>query len=552
LVARGRLDAPAVLGRVKGLRPRFARRVLRQHAPLTRPARGQTIGSIVRRGREFRHFHVGLGHMKWTDTGRWARDEFGSVELGDARRKARLLAIATTAALRPHGRVSQVFTEPAARQGAYDFLESEHVPAQAIGAAMAEACAIRASAEPYVYVPIDGTSLSLADRANAKDFGSVGSFERGARGLKVIDAIAIDPRGVPLGVAGMRWWARQRPTRRDKRWRRRTEDKETQQWLESIAETQQLFEMKAPGTRAWFQIDREGDSQHILEKLAQSGHWFTVRSNSDRRIYLKGSLRPQPYREDWKNRHYLRRYLAHKIPLGFTHLEVPARAGGPARTARMAIRAAPVKLLLHDKRTSRHRIIKLNAVWTREHGRGPMRSSRSRLRKGRALDWLLLTNHPVSSLEEAARIVFGYAQRWRIEDFHKAWKSGVCNVEASQLQARAHVVKWATVLAAVALRAERLKHLSRVHPERPANEELSQRELEALILLKRRYRKRTEVIDDAVPTIETATRWIAELGGYTGKSSGGPPGTTTIARGLQRIQIATEILEELAASKKKR
>jgi hypothetical protein len=33
-----------VLGRVKGLRPRFARRVLLQHAPSTRPARGGRAG----------------------------------------------------------------------------------------------------------------------------------------------------------------------------------------------------------------------------------------------------------------------------------------------------------------------------------------------------------------------------------------------------------------------------------------------------------------------------------------------------------------------------
>lgn len=490
--------------------------------------------------------------MTLTETSRWAHEEFESAELGDARRKARLIAMAATAAVRPNGRVSQVFAEPAARQGAYDFLESPHVSAPAIGAAMADACAARASGYSYAFVPIDGTSLHLTDSARTKDFGSVGSLERGARGLKVIDTIAVSPNGVPLGVLDMQWWARESPSNRGKRWQRRTEDKETQRWLDSITRVQQLFQTRAPATRAWFQIDREGDSQHILERLANCGHWFTVRSNSDRRIHLQGSLRPRPYRKDWTRRHYLRQYLARKAPLGFTRLSVPARAGVPARKAHMAIRVASVELLLHDKRTSRHRTIRLNAVWTREHRQGPMRSSRSRLRRGRALDWLLLTNHPVRTLKEAARVVFGYAQRWRIEDFHKAWKSGVCNVEATQLRTRAHVVKWATLLAAVALRAERLKHVARERPERPASEELSPIELKALILLKRRNRKRSEVIDDSVPTLETAVRWIAELGGYTGKSSGGPPGTITIARGLQRLRTAADVIAELSASKKKR
>ena len=150
------------------------------------------------------------------------------------------------------------------------------------------------------------------------------------------------------------------------------------------------------------------------------------------------------------------------------------------------------------------------------------------------------------------KVVFGYTQRWRIEDFHRAWKSGVCNVEDNQLRARAHVVRWATVLAAVAIRAERLKHLSRERPTEPATLEFSALEIEALILLKRHYRKRTETITDDVPDLETATRWVAELGGYTGKSSGGPPGAITIRRGLEYLRPAAEALELSRASGKKR
>jgi hypothetical protein len=51
------------------------------------------------------------------------------------------------------------------------------------------------------------------------------------------------------------------------------------------------------------------------------------------------------------------------------------------------------------------------------------------------LEWMLLTNHPASNLEEARLLVFGYAQRWRIEEFHRAWKTGVCHVEEIPLRA---------------------------------------------------------------------------------------------------------------------
>lgn len=62
------------------------------------------------------------------------------------------------------------------------------------------------------------------------------------------------------------------------------------------------------------------------------------------------------------------------------------------------------------------------------------------------------------------------------------------------------------------------------------------------MLPKRQQKKRTEILPDRVPTIGEAVRWIAELGGYPGKSSGAPPGSATIARGLERLAVATELL----------
>jgi len=133
-----------------------------------------------------------------------------------------------------------------------------------------------------------------------------------------------------------------------------------------------------------------------------------------------------------------------------------------------------------------------------------------------------MTNHPIDSLEEVCLVVYGYSQRWRIEEFHRTWKQGGCDVESTQLHSSDHVQRWAIILAAVAMRIERLKYLSRNHLDLPATEELSSDEIKALLLLKRRQKKKTEHIPDGIPTIGQATRWIADIGGYTGKSSGGP------------------------------
>jgi hypothetical protein len=45
-------------------------------------------------------------------------------------------------------------------------------------------------------------------------------------------------------------------------------------------------------------------------------------------------------------------------------------------------------------------------------------------------------------------------------------------------------------------------------------------------------------------------RWIADLGGYTGKGSGGPPGSVTIGRGFARVTAAAAVMEQLDLDRK--
>ena len=156
------------------------------------------------------------------------------------------------------------------------------------------------------------------------------------------------------------------------------------------------------------------------------------------------------------------------------------------------------------------------------------------------IEWQLLTTRPVVDLESAHEVVLGYATRWRIEEFHKVWKSSACRIEETQLHDATHVVRWATILASVAIRLLRLMFLSRNQPSLPAVVELTPEEIDATILL----RKPPGVRRGANVTIADAVRWLADLGGYTGKSSGGPPGALVIARGLDYIRSAATLIAE--------
>jgi hypothetical protein len=460
----------------------------------------------------------------------WAWAEFGTSQVGDARRKQRLLKMARQLAIAPAGKVSEAFRGDAERQGAYGLLENSDVEAASIHRAMQEGCARRSVAEALVLVPVDGSSLNLTERTQDKGFGSVGAYAKHGRGLKVITALAVSAAGTPIGVAAQTWWSRSSKRASKHRNCRKTEDKETSHWLATIAQTSQVFGAVAPATKCWFQLDREADAWPILLQAGEQGHYTTVRAHQNRRVV------------DGRGRQtYLHRFAHRAATMGQFHLTVTPGPQRSARVARMVVRACAVTLDLRDQRTQHHVQKRLNVVLAREQGTTPRGENR--------LEWMLLTNHEVNNFAQACQVIFAYAQRWRIEDFHRTWKSGACQVEQTQLRSKEAVVKWATVLAAVAARIERIKHLSRSTPDLPADVEFSALEIRAVLLL-RHGKKGKKLAGGSTPTLAQVTRWVADLGGYTGpSSSGGPPGSVTIARGLKHLEAAVLTLAALQDEK---
>ena len=101
----------------------------------------------------------------------WAREQFGAVQLGDRRRDERFLRMVSTANRNPRGRISEAFRCGAERQAAYDFLENEAIPATSVIRAVSVGTARQCSRLEEILVPFDGSSLSLTDRCDEKDFG---------------------------------------------------------------------------------------------------------------------------------------------------------------------------------------------------------------------------------------------------------------------------------------------------------------------------------------------------------------------------------------------
>jgi len=206
----------------------------------------------------------------------------------------------------------------------------------------------------------------------------------------------------------------------------------------------------------------------------------------------------------------------------------------------MVVRACSVTLDVRDKRTHKRFPVAVNVVQAFEQGTTPLGE--------KPLVWTLLTNRPIATTKDITDVIFGYSMRWRIEELHRTWKSGACRIEENQLRSTSAVIKWATILIGVAARIERIKQLSRQQPDRPATDEFSPAEIKAAALLHFGKSGKTKVSPAAAPTIADVTLWIAKIGGYTGRtSSGGPPGSIVLSRGLDSVRTTARALEALAS-----
>jgi Transposase DNA-binding/Transposase Tn5 dimerisation domain len=449
--------------------------------------------------------------------GSWARETFGSARLPDARLARRALEIVAAVARRPGGTITRVFSRASQREAAFRFVENPRVDCDALTDSMGRAAALRCHEQARVWVAVDQADLTFVDRKQIRGLGPVNNRNsESLSGLQVMSSLVLDDRGVPLGLLDQQWWLRsEEASPRPGKDRRPPEARESWKWVESMRANAARIRDVAPDVTPWFIMDRGADFWGVFEEAKRLGTLLTVRSTQDRILLRDG------------RRRHLRATLSRQPILGSVEIAIPGGHGRTARSAKFELRVVssvvPVRARLGIH-------VALHAVRLREISRVPVDEER--------IEWTLLTNFEVKTADDAMLVVRGYGMRWRIEEFHKTWKSGACDVESSQLRSFEAIRRWATILAAVAARIERLKHLSRTTPDVAALEEFSPEELEAAILI-----SETKKFAIGAPmTLRDAVRLVASVGGYTNRNGDGPPGSITIRRGLDVVVPAAAVL----------
>lgn len=455
------------------------------------------------------------------DERQWAEREFGTARLGNQLRTKRVVAMAATAVGAHVGTISGAFQSDAAgREGAYRLLEGQGEQHDAVGRAAAHACFKRAADCPYIIAPIDGTSLT-AIALNSRSFGPIGNSRTRSRGINIMHAIGLNPSGTPLGVANQSYWTRPEVKRNKARSARRNmpfEDKETLQWVHVMERTLEAADEAGFEGKVWFQADRGADFTELLAWASMSPCWVTIRANSNRNVV---GAKERLLWEDVSSANTCHRYS----------LNVPRGVNRQARQASLEIKFKEALLSLPRQLGWSGVCVPIYAVLVRET---------SSVAKGEEpIEWLLLTTKPIRTVRDAREVVKAYGFRWRIEECHKTWKS-VNRVEDNQLKTAGALALWARILFSVSVRAERLKRLAREGPELPATGEFTDDELKVIGL---KFKKTSSEMKKA--TMAQVIDWVARIGGYIGKSSGGPPGSITIGRGLDVIEAAVWVLAAL-------
>src|SRR3954466_7830076 len=392
----------------------------------------------------------------------WAETQFGTADLGDARRTHRLVSIMAAIARAPDESLPRQLGSLANTQAGCRLFDCGAVTREAVMNPHVAQCHAAAARHPIVLMVHDDTILDFSPHRTLKGAGRVGD-DRGT-GFLAHSCLAVLPSGATLGLAHQMIWAR--PPKGVT-----PQTRESAVW----AETVETIGRPPEGTTFVSVGDRGADIFAHLESVRDAGWDAVVRAARERRLVQGGG--------------------------SLTALRA-ARAMGAStiltKTGEAVVCVAWRELELLPPRNSPRR------------GRTPIRVRGVRVWNDR-LEWLLLTTRPVESLDQALEIVSWSARRWIVEEFHKAWKTG-CRAEERRLTQADRLVPLLGALAIVAVRLLTLRDAARHDSTAPADAPAA-----ALKVLAAKLHRPAECFE----TNRAFLRGVAQLGGFLARRSDG-------------------------------
>jgi len=423
----------------------------------------------------------------------WAATEFESLDLGDLRLNRRAIHLLDDFSAKPTASIPQACGDWSDTQAAYRFFSNDKVEWASILAPHIKNSVTRMAAHDVVLCIQDTTELDFNGQ-KASGLGPL-SYEN-QRGMYVHPTYAVTTDREPLGVLDAWMWARE-PKGQDGI---RPGMKESLRWIEGYERLAELTP-QLPTTRLVYLADREADMMALMVRARDLGtpvDWL-VRSKNNRTLPDGDKL--------WDS-------VTSGEPLGEIRFTLPKGREHSAREVVQAVWAK--KIELHD---DKKQVVQVSCIVAREinppEGEKPV-------------EWRLLSNRSVETMEHAAGMIDWYRARWEIEMLFHVFKNG-CQIEAMQLEHIARIERALVLYLIVSWRIARLMRLGRTCPDMDAALMFDTDEWKAAYILNK------QKLPEKTPTLNEVVRLVARLGGFLARKGDGEPGVKTIWLGMQRV-----------------
>jgi hypothetical protein len=465
----------------------------------------------------------------------WVEEELRTSDFGDVRLDERFRLLMDELSQKPSVSIPAACEGWNEIQAAYRFFENERVSPEKILQPHRQSTLKRIAAESVVLLIQDTTELDVT-RPQERMKGAGPLNDESRWGFYDHPLLAVTPNRIPLGVVHAKIWSRdleefrkhQQEKKKD-RWakakkkKRPIEEKESVRWLEGYREGCKVA-AEVPQTEIVVVSDSEGDVYEYYEETTKDrtkkARWL-VRACQDRNL---SNAEEGAYTR-------LRETLASTRVLGKAKVVVRERPPSSAsdekrdrprsaRTATVTIQAARVKLRGPQRPGGRPPDVQVNAVLVREKNPPPGEEP---------IEWLLLTDLPISTLKKVQQVIAYYCCRWQIEIYFKVLKSG-CRIEDRQFEDAERYLPCLSLYMIIAWRVMYVMMLGRECPEMSCAEIFSEAEWKSVYTVVCH-----EPAPKRPPTLEAMIPMIAGLGGYIGRKHDGPPGPKTMWIGMQRM-----------------
>ncbi len=459
----------------------------------------------------------------------WVVDEMKTVRLNDKRLNERLVEVLSQLAARPTASIPAACGGRAEMVAAYRFCANEKTSFEAVLQPHRDATRQRVAAERVVILPQDTTEIEVT--RPEQEVRGAGPLDGDARRGALLHALhAFTPDGTPLGTVHATSWVRdEEPVSaglsRAERAATPIEEKESHRWVVTLQQAREEAE-RCPATQFVCVADSEADIYELLvEATREPGHidWIVRACQNRALLGESGAIAGENYiRECVLKQPVL---LAKTIPIRGRKAKVACETRGrrqprESRNAEVVVRACRITLRPPWRSDRKLPPVTVNVVLVSEVNPPP---------GDEPVEWLLLTNLPIDTIEQVLQILQYYSVRWMIEIFFRVLKSG-CRVESRRFASMDRLSTCLAIYMIVAWRTLYVCRLGRSCPDISCEAIFEPAEWKSAWKVVRR-----EDPPDEPPPLGIFVRMVAQLGGYVNRKRDDPPGPQTVWIGLQRV-----------------